>query len=148
MVTSDGNTRSIWSFVHSWEKDFETLAPNNPIDTSNGDRDKGGSFLLSPIWSFMPNIDSRIYQGWAAESHAPGKRFRRSKHWQPRDPRPQALKTTPLHTHTIPTSSFPFLRLLPPEVAFDSPSSRLTMDPSEVCSRSPPFCSWPWEGRI
>jgi hypothetical protein len=31
---------------------------------------------------------------------------RRSKHWQPRDPRPQALKTTPLHTHTIPTSSF------------------------------------------
>jgi hypothetical protein len=28
------------------------------------------------------------------------------KHWQPRDPRPQALKTTSLHTHTIPTSSF------------------------------------------
>jgi hypothetical protein len=52
--------------------------------------------------------------GWAAESHALGSGFLtpahslscRSKHWQPRDPPPQPLKTTPLHTHTIPTSSF------------------------------------------
>ena len=52
LVTSDGNTRSIWSFVHSWRRILKMSAPSNSIDTSNGDPDKGGSFLLSPIWSF------------------------------------------------------------------------------------------------
>ena len=75
--------------------------------------------------------------GWAAESHAPGSGFLTPAHLALLAalstgnhviPVRRPLKTTPLHTHTIPTSSFPFLRL-PPEAAFGS-----SLNPTYKCS--------------
>jgi hypothetical protein len=103
------------------------------------------------IKSFLPHIVAVFIwvtvgcpgSGFLTPAH---KLCSRSKHWQSRDRHPQALKTTPLHTHTIPTSSFPFLR----------PSTRsrfqLIVIPSQNGSvrslQQAPPCSWPWEDRI